>query len=197
MENHGASLELDIEEIIRAAREAVTTRSKDWILNQIRGLGVVEGQSQEEHDNDRPSNAAKDDDEPPSEAKKHQRNTSRGAKKGDKRDAGELLEAGVPGPSKRTKVNNGEQISMIVQECLKSVPPLLFANPGGARETKGSSGVDSIGDTASSDARGKVSQANRTEAPHAPCPSRERGDEEAASASATASSTQVWGARLR
>ncbi|KAJ1135825.1 hypothetical protein NDU88_002255 [Pleurodeles waltl] len=41
-----AQVKLDIEEIIRAAREAAKTRSKDWILNQIRGLGVVEGQSQ-------------------------------------------------------------------------------------------------------------------------------------------------------
>ncbi|KAJ1199102.1 hypothetical protein NDU88_002940 [Pleurodeles waltl] len=122
------------------AREEATTRSKDWNLNQIRGLGGVEGQSQEEHDNDRPGNANKDDDEPPSEAKKWQRNTSRGMKKGDKRDASELPEAGVPGPSKRAKANNGEQISMIVQECLKSMAPLLFASPGGACEPKGSRG---------------------------------------------------------
>ncbi|KAJ1097909.1 hypothetical protein NDU88_003025 [Pleurodeles waltl] len=163
MENHGAPVELDIEEIIRAS-----TRSKDWILNQIRGLGAVEGQSQEEHDNDRPGNAAKDNNERPSEAKKRQRNTSRGT-------------------------NNGEQISMIVQECLKSMASLLFASPGGVREPKGSGGADSNGDTASSNARGKRSLVNRAEVPRTRCPSTERGDEDAASTSATASPTQVWG----
>ncbi|KAJ1172119.1 hypothetical protein NDU88_003969 [Pleurodeles waltl] len=148
---------------------------------------------QEEQDNDRPSNATKDDDEPPSASKKQQRNTSRGAKKGDKRDASEHPEAGVPGPSKRAKANNGEQISMIVQECLKSMVPLLFANPGGARKPKGSSGADSNGDTASSDTRGKGSRVNRAEAPCTRCPSPERGDEAAASTSVTASPKQVWG----
>ncbi|KAJ1192792.1 hypothetical protein NDU88_002098 [Pleurodeles waltl] len=175
MENHKAPVELDLEEIIRAAREAATTRSNDWIPNQIRGLGAVEGQSQEEHDNDRPGFAAKDDDEPPSEAKKLQRNTSRGMKKGDKRDASELPEVGVPGPSKRAKANNGEQISMIVQECLKSMAPLLFASPGGACEPKGSGGADSSGDTPSSDARGKGSLVNRAEVPSTRCPSTEEG----------------------
>ncbi|KAJ1123802.1 hypothetical protein NDU88_002269 [Pleurodeles waltl] len=192
MENHRANLELDIKEIIRAAKEAATTHSKDWILKQIRGLGAVEGQTQEEHGCDRPSSAAKND-EPSSKVKKHQRNASRGVKKGDKRDAGELPEVVVPGPSKRAKANNDEQISMIVQECLKSTAPLLFANPGGVRETKGSRGTESNGDTATSDTRGKGSQGNRAEAPCARCPSPEKGEEEAASTSAMASPTQVWG----
>ncbi|KAJ1163860.1 hypothetical protein NDU88_004312 [Pleurodeles waltl] len=193
MESHGAPVELDIEEIIKAASEAAPTRSKDWILNQIRGLGVVEGQLQDEHDNDRPSNAAKDDEEPPSEAKKWQRNTSRGTKKGDKRDASELPEAGLPRPSKRAKANNGEQISMIVQECLKTMPPLLFANPGGARKPKGIGGADFNGVTDSSDAQGEGSLVNRAEAQRTRCPSPETGDEDAASTSITASPTQVWG----
>ncbi|KAJ1172147.1 hypothetical protein NDU88_003997 [Pleurodeles waltl] len=55
MENHVTNLELDIEEIIKAARVPATTHSKDWILKQIRGLGAVEGQTQEEHNSDRPS----------------------------------------------------------------------------------------------------------------------------------------------
>ncbi|KAJ1084472.1 hypothetical protein NDU88_004619 [Pleurodeles waltl] len=82
---------------------------------------------------------------------------------------------------------------MIVQECLKSMAPLLFANPGGAHKPKGSGGTDSNGHTASSDARRKVSQVNRAEALRTRCPSPERGDDDAASTSVTASPTQVWG----
>ncbi|KAJ1129489.1 hypothetical protein NDU88_007857 [Pleurodeles waltl] len=122
-----ASTELDIEEIIKAAREAATTHSKDWILQQIRGSGTTEGQTQEERNSNRTSSIAHDGEDPPSEAKKRQRNVSRCAKKGDKRDAGYLPDAGTPGPSKRAKANNGEQISVILQECLKSMAPLLFA----------------------------------------------------------------------
>ncbi|KAJ1129491.1 hypothetical protein NDU88_007859 [Pleurodeles waltl] len=81
MKNHGANLELDIEEIIKAAREAAITHSKDRTLKQIRGLGTVEGQTQEEHDSDKTSGTAKDDEDPPSEVKKWQRKVSRGAKK--------------------------------------------------------------------------------------------------------------------
>ncbi|KAJ1083646.1 hypothetical protein NDU88_003801 [Pleurodeles waltl] len=38
MENHSADQELDIEEIIKAAKEVATTCSKDWILKQIRRI---------------------------------------------------------------------------------------------------------------------------------------------------------------
>ncbi|KAJ1161773.1 hypothetical protein NDU88_002254 [Pleurodeles waltl] len=118
MQNPGAKLELDIEKIIKAAREVATTRSKNWILKQIRGSGTDEGKTQEEHDSNRASSTVQDSEELPNESKKRQRNTSRGAKKGNKGDAGDLPETGTPGPSKKAKVNNGEQISMIVQECL-------------------------------------------------------------------------------
>ncbi|KAJ1217596.1 hypothetical protein NDU88_005189 [Pleurodeles waltl] len=154
MENHGANLELDIEEIIKEARKAATTHSKDWILRQIRGAGLVEGKPQEEHDSDRASSTVQEGLKPPNEAKKQQRNESRGAKKGDKRDAGDLLDAGAPGPSKRAKAKNDEQISMIVQECFKSMAPLLFAKLWGARETKGPGDTESREDPAPSDARG-------------------------------------------
>ncbi|KAJ1135208.1 hypothetical protein NDU88_001653 [Pleurodeles waltl] len=103
MENHSANLELDIEKIIKAAREAALKHSKDWILKQIRELEAIEGQTQEEHNSGRTSGASKDDEELPSEVKERQRNASRGAKKGDKRDAGDLPEARAPGPSKRAK----------------------------------------------------------------------------------------------
>ncbi|KAJ1126389.1 hypothetical protein NDU88_004797 [Pleurodeles waltl] len=130
MENHGDNQELDIEEIIKAAREAAVTHSKDWILKQIRGDGASEVPTQEEHTGDRQSDAARNEEEPPSKSKKRQGNASRGARKGDKKEADKLPEAGAPGPSKRAKANNDEQISVIVEECLKSMSPLVFARPG-------------------------------------------------------------------
>ncbi|KAJ1103865.1 hypothetical protein NDU88_001286 [Pleurodeles waltl] len=98
MENHGENQELNIEEIIKAAREAAATHSKDWILKQIRGNGASEVPTQEGHTGDRTSGGARDEEDPQSEAKKRQMNESRGAKKGDKKEAGELPEAGTPGP---------------------------------------------------------------------------------------------------
>ncbi|KAJ1121048.1 hypothetical protein NDU88_009176 [Pleurodeles waltl] len=122
--------ELDLEEIIKAAREAATTRSKDWILKQIRGAGAGEEESSEARGGSSATNAAGSGITPP-EPKKRQRNASRGARKGDKRETGETADAATPGPSKKAKTSNGEQISMIVQECLKSMVPLLFVKPGG------------------------------------------------------------------
>ncbi|KAJ1205388.1 hypothetical protein NDU88_000823 [Pleurodeles waltl] len=136
MENSGEIMELDIEEIIKAAREAATTRSKDWILKQIKGLGTNKGKTQEERNDNGANGAALESEEPQTEAKKRQRNTSRSTKKGDKREAGHPREAATPGSSKKAKVNNGEQISMIVQECLKSMAPLLFVKAGGCMRQK-------------------------------------------------------------
>ncbi|KAJ1126907.1 hypothetical protein NDU88_005313 [Pleurodeles waltl] len=113
-------------------------------------------------------------------------------KKGDKRDAGDITEAGTPGPSKKVKANNGEQISMIVQECLKSMAPLLFAKSGGARENKGPGDTESREDTAPSGFQGKGSQATREEATHEQSPSPD-GGEEASTTSTAALPTQVWG----
>ncbi|KAJ1083991.1 hypothetical protein NDU88_004146 [Pleurodeles waltl] len=42
MEITEANGELDIEEIIKTAREAATTSSRDWILKQIKGAGSDE-----------------------------------------------------------------------------------------------------------------------------------------------------------
>ncbi|KAJ1180725.1 hypothetical protein NDU88_005942 [Pleurodeles waltl] len=83
---------------------------------------------------------------------------------------------------------------MIVQECLKSMAPLLFAKAGGAIETKGPGHTESRDDPAPSDSRGKGSQATRAEAAHKQGPAPDRGEEEAATTSAAALPTQVWGA---
>ncbi|KAJ1100099.1 hypothetical protein NDU88_005188 [Pleurodeles waltl] len=103
MENNGAMVELDIEEIIKAAREAATTRSKDWIIKQIKGIGTEGGMAQEERNDKGAGGAAPEGEEPQAEAKKRQRNTSRSTKKGDKRKAADHTEAATPGPSKRAK----------------------------------------------------------------------------------------------
>ncbi|KAJ1116835.1 hypothetical protein NDU88_005040 [Pleurodeles waltl] len=126
METNG---ELDLVEIIKAAREAATTRSKDWILKQIRGAGAGDEESSTARGSSSTTNAAGSGITPP-EPKKRQRNASRGARKGDRRETGEPADAATPGPSKKAKTSNGEQISMIVQECLKSMAPLLFSKPG-------------------------------------------------------------------
>ncbi|KAJ1207484.1 hypothetical protein NDU88_002875 [Pleurodeles waltl] len=67
MENHSDDQELEIEEIIKAAREVGVTHSKDWILKQIRGDGASEVPTQEEDTGDRPIVAARDEEEPPAE----------------------------------------------------------------------------------------------------------------------------------
>ncbi|KAJ1171244.1 hypothetical protein NDU88_003114 [Pleurodeles waltl] len=186
MENLRANLELAKEEIIKAAREAATMCSKYWILKQIIGSGP-------ERDSDRASGTAQDSEEPPNKSKKRQRNTSRGVKKGDKRDAGNLPETGTPGPRKKAKVHNGELTSMIAQECLKSMLPLLFAKTGGGCETKGPGDTKSREDPAPIDSRGKGSQATRAEETQEQGPSPDRGEEEAAPTSAAALPTQAWG----
>ncbi|KAJ1093773.1 hypothetical protein NDU88_006865 [Pleurodeles waltl] len=104
MENYGNNQDLDIEKIIKAAREAAAKHSKDWILKQIRGDGASEVPTEEEHTGDRPSVAARDEEEPLSESKKRQRNASRGDKKGDKQEAGELPEGWAPGPSEQRRI---------------------------------------------------------------------------------------------
>ncbi|KAJ1156205.1 hypothetical protein NDU88_008929 [Pleurodeles waltl] len=96
---------LDLEEIIKAAREAATTRSKDWILKQIRGAGSSEKETQEVHGDGSATNPAGSEVTPP-ETKKRQRNTSRGAKKRDKKETGEPAEAATPGPSKKANTSN-------------------------------------------------------------------------------------------
>ncbi|KAJ1193698.1 hypothetical protein NDU88_002994 [Pleurodeles waltl] len=137
MEIHSESQELNMEKIIKAAREAAATYSKDWILKQIRGDRAGKLPVQEGHNGDRTNIPTRDEEEPQYEAKERQRNTSRGSKKGDKKEEGKLPEAVTTGPSKRAQANTGEQISAIVQECLKSMVPLLFAKPGGHTTQKG------------------------------------------------------------
>ncbi|KAJ1124732.1 hypothetical protein NDU88_003181 [Pleurodeles waltl] len=58
MENADANVELDIEEIIKAAREAATTHSKDWILKQIKGAGSDEKKTRDERDDIRTTGTA-------------------------------------------------------------------------------------------------------------------------------------------
>ncbi|KAJ1135207.1 hypothetical protein NDU88_001652 [Pleurodeles waltl] len=71
--------------------------------------------------------------------------------------------------------------------------PLLFAKPGGLRKTKGSGATESKGDPTPSDTRRKGCQATRAKASPEHCPSPNKGEEEAASTSAMALPTQVWG----
>ncbi|KAJ1084577.1 hypothetical protein NDU88_004723 [Pleurodeles waltl] len=102
MENSGAMADLDIEEIIKAAREAATTRSKDWILKQIKGVGTEGGSAQEERNG--AGGTALEGEEPQAEAKKRQRNTSRSTKKGE--GSGRPHRSSDPGAQQESK---GEQ----------------------------------------------------------------------------------------
>ncbi|KAJ1187955.1 hypothetical protein NDU88_004720 [Pleurodeles waltl] len=106
MEIAEANGELDIEEIIKGAREAATTHSKDWILKQIKGAGSDEKKTREEHEDSSTTGTTGSEVTPP-EAKKRQRNTSRGTKKGERRETGEPTESATPGPSKKAKTSNG------------------------------------------------------------------------------------------
>ncbi|KAJ1116091.1 hypothetical protein NDU88_004310 [Pleurodeles waltl] len=187
MENHGKSQELDIKEIIKAAREAM--HNKDWILKQISGDQAGEVPAQEGHNGDRASVSTRDEEEPQNEAKKRQRNANRGAKKGGKKEADELPEAG---PSKRAKAKTGEKISAIVQECLKSMAPLLFAKLG-ARNTDGSVVAEPKGDTTCRDTREKGAPAAGAAMPRDQCPSPDRGEVEATFSGSRAAPTQAWG----
>ncbi|KAJ1087933.1 hypothetical protein NDU88_001092 [Pleurodeles waltl] len=172
VEYYSKSHEIDIEEIIKAAREAAATRSKERILKQIRGDQASEMPAQEGHDSDRASVSTRGEVEPQNEAKKHQRNANRGAKKGYKKETGELPE---PGPSKRAKLNMGEQINAIVQECFKSMGPLLFAKPGGARNMEGPGGGEPRGDITPNDIRERGAPAAKAATPPERCPSPSRG----------------------
>ncbi|KAJ1091558.1 hypothetical protein NDU88_004677 [Pleurodeles waltl] len=131
---------------MKAAREAAAMHNKDWILKKIRGDGIDDGPIQEEHTGNRPCSTARDEEKPPSESKKQ--NSSKGGKK----EAGELPEAGAPGPSMRAQANNGW-----------------------VREAKGSRGTEPRGDTAPSDNRVKRFQVVRAEVPLEQCPSPDRG----------------------
>ncbi|KAJ1104656.1 hypothetical protein NDU88_002066 [Pleurodeles waltl] len=185
-------VELDIEENIKAAREAATTRSKDWILKQIKGVGAEGGMTQEERNDKGAGGAALEGEEPQAEAKKRQRNTSRSMKKGDKREAADHTEAATPGPSKIAKVNNGEQTSMIVQECLKSMAPLLFVKAGGTQEAKELGDTEGKSDPGLSREKGRGSRAPRAEITRERSPSPDSGGEETAPVNPPARPTQVW-----
>ncbi|KAJ1193457.1 hypothetical protein NDU88_002755 [Pleurodeles waltl] len=191
MEN-GPMVELDIEEIIKAAREAATTRSKDWILKQIKGISTEGAMAQDERNDNATGGAAPEGEEPQTEAKKRQRNTSRSTKKGDKREAADHTEAPTPGPSKRAKANNGEQISIIVQECLKSMAPLLFAKAGGAPEARELGDTESRIETGPSIEKGRGSRAPRADTARDRTPSPDSGEEETAPLNPTAKPTQAW-----
>ncbi|KAJ1119890.1 hypothetical protein NDU88_008074 [Pleurodeles waltl] len=110
MEIAEANGELDLEEIIKAAREAATTCSKDWILKQIKGAGSDEKETREVHGGSSTTDTAGSDVTPP-ETKKQLRNASRGAKKGDRREAGEPAEAATPGPSKKAKTSSESKLA--------------------------------------------------------------------------------------
>ncbi|KAJ1144094.1 hypothetical protein NDU88_010396 [Pleurodeles waltl] len=191
MEN-GPMVELDIEEILKAAREVATTRSKDWILKHIKGIGTEGGMAQDERNDNAAGGSAPEGEEPQAEAKKQQHNTSRSTKKGDKREAADHSEAATPGPSKRAKANNGEQISMIVQECLKSMAPLLFVKAGGAPEAKELGDTEGRIDPGPSIEKGRGSRAPRSDTARERTPSPDSGEEETAPLNPTAKPTQAW-----
>ncbi|KAJ1119988.1 hypothetical protein NDU88_008171 [Pleurodeles waltl] len=184
--------ELDLEEIIKAAREAATTRSKDWILNQIKGAGASEEELREVRGDISATKAAGSDMTHP-EPKKRQRNASRGARKGDKKEAGKHTETATPGPSKKAKTSNGEQISIIVQECLKSMAPLLFVRPGagGTENERGDS--DLRKGSPHKRARGEKSQSARAANTPDRSTSPGSGGEEPAHPRSPARPTQAWG----
>ncbi|KAJ1129649.1 hypothetical protein NDU88_008015 [Pleurodeles waltl] len=87
MENQGTTQEFNLEEIIKTARKAASTRSKEWILRQIRRGGASERPTQEVHTQDLPSDTARDETALAGEAEKRQRNASTGDKKGDKKES--------------------------------------------------------------------------------------------------------------
>ncbi|KAJ1179227.1 hypothetical protein NDU88_004463 [Pleurodeles waltl] len=174
------------------SREATTTRSKDWILKQIKGVGTEGGLAQEERNDNGAGGAALEGEEPQAEAKKRQRNTSRSTKKGDKREAANHTEAATPGPSKRAKANNGEQISMIVQECLKSMAPLLFVKAGGAQEAKELGDTECRSDPGPGREKGRGSRAPRSDTARERSPSPDSGEGETAPVNPPARPTQVW-----
>ncbi|KAJ1170382.1 hypothetical protein NDU88_002259 [Pleurodeles waltl] len=189
MENSGAIMELDIEEIIKAAREAATARSKDWILKQIKGIGTDEGRTQEEPNGNGASGAALEGEEPQTEAKKRQRNTSRSTKKGDKREAVDHTEAATPGPSKKAKANNGEHDCPRMSEINGTG---IICKSGGAHEAKGLGDTECRSGPGPSRAKGRGSRAPRAEAKCERSPSPNSGGEETAPASSPARPTQVW-----
>ncbi|KAJ1152467.1 hypothetical protein NDU88_005242 [Pleurodeles waltl] len=192
MERVETNGELDLEEIIKAPREAATTRSKDWILKQIKGAGTGEEDLREVRGDSSATKAAGSDTTPP-EPKKRQRNASRGARKGDRKETGEPTETATPGPSKKAKTSNGEQISIIVQECLKSMAPLLFVRPGGGG-TENEPGVSEIRKgSPPRRARGEKSQSARAANTPDRSTSPGSGGEEPAHPRSPARPTQAWG----
>ncbi|KAJ1160048.1 hypothetical protein NDU88_000550 [Pleurodeles waltl] len=194
MENHSESHEIDIEEIIKAAREAAATRSKEWILKQIRGDQASGSPAQEGHDSDSANVPTRGEVEQQTKAKKRQRNASRGAKKGDKKETGELPK---PGPSKQAKANMGEQINAIVQECLKSMAPLLFAKPRGVKRHRRAWGRRTQGGCNPQRHQGKGGPTAKAATPPDHCPSPSRGEEETTARGNRTSPTQAWGGETK
>ncbi|KAJ1104800.1 hypothetical protein NDU88_002209 [Pleurodeles waltl] len=146
----------------------------------------------EVHRDSNTTNVAGSDITPP-ETKKRQRNASRGAKKGDRRETGEPAEAATPGPSKKAKTSNGEQISIIVQECLKSMAPLLFVKPGGGGEEKEPRGTEVREGSSPRRSKGKKPQAARAVTTPDRSISPDSGGEEPALPGSPARPTQAWG----
>ncbi|KAJ1174166.1 hypothetical protein NDU88_005989 [Pleurodeles waltl] len=136
-----------LEEILKAAREAAAMQNKDWLLRQISGQGASKRAEQNVPSDEASAEFTREETDAMEEPKNWQQNVSGNSKKGDKKNAGGATPAiGVPALSKRAKVNNGEQISVIVQEYLKSFEPLVFANKGYMAQL-GGSGVESLKET--------------------------------------------------
>ncbi|KAJ1097065.1 hypothetical protein NDU88_002194 [Pleurodeles waltl] len=110
---------------------------------------------------------------------------------GDKKVAGEPLTAGVSAPSKRVKTNNGEQISIIVQECLKSITSLLFAKEDGACCEERERGGDTLGNQGRSRLPGQEGHIHR--GTKCGVPNTRKGGGRTSVDKNWALPTQVWG----
>ncbi|KAJ1155943.1 hypothetical protein NDU88_008668 [Pleurodeles waltl] len=98
MEDQGTIHQIDLEEILKAARQVASMDSKEWILRQIKGEGAGEQPSQEVPNEEGHTETTKEEIDGADKPTKQQQNASKGGKNGDKKDA---LAAGIPAPSKQ------------------------------------------------------------------------------------------------
>ncbi|KAJ1160978.1 hypothetical protein NDU88_001467 [Pleurodeles waltl] len=105
MEDRGSIQQINLEEILKAAREAASTDTEEWILRQIRGEGTGDRPSQEALNKEGDGKTTREKMEAVEEPKTWQQNANRCSKKADKKDAEEPLAAGIPAPSKRARAN--------------------------------------------------------------------------------------------
>ncbi|KAJ1145021.1 hypothetical protein NDU88_011313 [Pleurodeles waltl] len=81
MEGQGTIQQANLEEIIKAAKEAAATQSKEWILSQIRGEGPEEQAMHEVHSESGSTETAREEEAASKEPRKLHRNAGRDNKK--------------------------------------------------------------------------------------------------------------------